>query len=217
MWIYVWVLVLVVLFFPKLITCLRFPTFAMFKLGGGMEVCLNVNCPSVNFCNNFDPILKDPLWKAWTTRSCHFCSVSYFPHWNLFFDFWLLAGWQTRLTRWKLSLGPISRIFSGETILSSGDIIFSRLGQLWWIIFYFYFSANNAGVFVDFFAPWFVLFPIIPHHTYWSWIWSFFKVPAMFFLRCPPCMGLLPEFRKASTLIGGQITFGTVSHRHCQL
>ena len=90
---YVWVLVLVVLFFPKLITCLRFPTFAMFKLGGGMEVCLNVNCPSVNFWNNFDPILKDPLWKAWTTRSCHFCSVSYFPHWNLFFDFWLLAGW----------------------------------------------------------------------------------------------------------------------------
>ena len=114
MWIYVWVLVLVVLFFPKLITCLRFPTFAMFKLGGGMEVCLNVNCPSVNFWNNFDPILKDPLWKAWTTRSCHFCSVSYFPHWNMFFDFWLLAGWRTRLTRWKLSLGPISRIFSGE-------------------------------------------------------------------------------------------------------
>jgi len=42
-------------------------------------------------------------------------------------------------------------------------------------------SSSSSGVFIDFFAPW-----------------------------CPPCMSLLPEFRKASTLIGGQITFGTV-------
>ena len=41
--------------------------------------------------------------------------------------------------------------------------------------------AAGGGVFIDFFAPW-----------------------------CPPCMSLLPEFRKASTFIGGQITFGTV-------
>jgi len=40
---------------------------------------------------------------------------------------------------------------------------------------------GNSGVFVDFFAPW-----------------------------CPPCMSLLPEFRKASTFIGGSITFGTI-------
>jgi len=40
---------------------------------------------------------------------------------------------------------------------------------------------SRGGVFVDFFAPW-----------------------------CPPCMALLPEFRKASTLIGGSVTFGTL-------
>ena len=41
----------------------------------------------------------------------------------------------------------------------------------------------NSGqpVVIDFFAPW-----------------------------CPPCMNFLPEFRKASTLIGGQVSFGTV-------
>jgi len=36
---------------------------------------------------------------------------------------------------------------------------------------------------------------------------------------CPPCMNFLPEFRKASTLIGGQVSFGTVDctshHRVC--
>ena len=50
------------------------------------------------------------------------------------------------------------------------------------IIVIFCCSSSSSGVFIDFFAPW-----------------------------CPPCMSLLPEFRKASTLIGGQITFGTVS------
>ena len=40
---------------------------------------------------------------------------------------------------------------------------------------------ENNHVFVDFFAPW-----------------------------CPPCMQLLPEFRKASSLIGGSIVFGSV-------
>jgi len=41
--------------------------------------------------------------------------------------------------------------------------------------------TSGDPVFIDFFAPW-----------------------------CPPCMNLLPEFRKASTLIGGQVSFGTV-------
>ena len=135
--------------------------------------------------NNFDPILKDPLWKAWTTRSCHFCSVSYLPHWNLFFDLWLLAGWQTRLTRWKLSLGPISRIFSGENNCPAAISSFPGLVNYLGLSFLFDFSANNAGVFVDFFAPWFVLFPIIPNlladQGLWSWIWRFFKLPSMFF------------------------------------
>eukprot|EP00095_Tigriopus_kingsejongensis_P011857 maker-scaffold180_size281610-snap-gene-0.26 protein:Tk11857 transcript:maker-scaffold180_size281610-snap-gene-0.26-mRNA-1 annotation:"-like protein subfamily c member 10" len=40
---------------------------------------------------------------------------------------------------------------------------------------------ESAGVFIDFFAPW-----------------------------CPPCLNLLPEFRKASLHIGGSIMFGTV-------
>jgi len=41
--------------------------------------------------------------------------------------------------------------------------------------------TSGNPVFIDFFAPW-----------------------------CPPCMNLLPEFRKASTFIGGQVSFGTV-------
>jgi len=41
--------------------------------------------------------------------------------------------------------------------------------------------TSGDPVFVDFFAPW-----------------------------CPPCMNLLPQFRKASTFIGGQVSFGTV-------
>jgi len=41
--------------------------------------------------------------------------------------------------------------------------------------------TSGGHVFIDFFAPW-----------------------------CPPCMRLLPEFRKASSMIGGSITFGTV-------
>lgn len=41
--------------------------------------------------------------------------------------------------------------------------------------------TSGQPVFIDFFAPW-----------------------------CPPCMNLLPEFRKASTFIGGQVSFGTV-------
>lgn len=50
--------------------------------------------------------------------------------------------------------------------------------------------TSGDFIFVDFFAPW-----------------------------CPPCMNLLPEFRKASSIIGGSITFGTVDctihHRVC--
>lgn len=50
--------------------------------------------------------------------------------------------------------------------------------------------TSGEPVFIDFFAPW-----------------------------CPPCMNLLPEFRKASTLIGGSVHFGTVDctvhHRIC--
>jgi len=49
---------------------------------------------------------------------------------------------------------------------------------------------DSGHVFIDFFAPW-----------------------------CPPCMRLLPQFRKASNLIGGAVTFGTVDctvhHRIC--
>ena len=41
--------------------------------------------------------------------------------------------------------------------------------------------TSGQPVVIDFFAPW-----------------------------CPPCMNFLPEFRKASTLIGGQVSFGTV-------
>ena len=41
--------------------------------------------------------------------------------------------------------------------------------------------TSGQPVIVDFFAPW-----------------------------CPPCMNFLPEFRKASTLIGGQVAFGSV-------
>ena len=41
--------------------------------------------------------------------------------------------------------------------------------------------TSGEPAFIDFFAPW-----------------------------CPPCMSLLPEFRKASTYIGGQVSFGTV-------
>lgn len=40
---------------------------------------------------------------------------------------------------------------------------------------------SSNGVFIDFFAPW-----------------------------CPPCLNLLPEFRKASINVGGSIIFGTV-------
>ena len=40
---------------------------------------------------------------------------------------------------------------------------------------------QTKGVFVDFFAPW-----------------------------CPPCLNLLPEYRKASINVGGSIIFGTV-------
>ena len=41
--------------------------------------------------------------------------------------------------------------------------------------------SSGLPVVIDFFAPW-----------------------------CPPCMNFLPEFRKASTLIGGQVSFGSV-------
>lgn len=41
--------------------------------------------------------------------------------------------------------------------------------------------SSPSGVFVDFFAPW-----------------------------CPPCLNLLPEFRKASINVGGSVVFGTV-------
>ena len=40
---------------------------------------------------------------------------------------------------------------------------------------------ESNGVFIDFFAPW-----------------------------CPPCLNLLPEYRRASINIGGNIVFGTV-------
>ena len=40
---------------------------------------------------------------------------------------------------------------------------------------------SPSGAFVDFFAPW-----------------------------CPPCLNLLPEFRKASINVGGSVVFGTV-------
>lgn len=42
-------------------------------------------------------------------------------------------------------------------------------------------AGGGGGVFVDFFAPW-----------------------------CPPCLNLLPEFRKASINVGGSIVFGTL-------
>ena len=42
-------------------------------------------------------------------------------------------------------------------------------------------SKISKSVIIDFFAPW-----------------------------CPPCMNFLPEFRRASTMIGGQVAFGTV-------
>ena len=42
-------------------------------------------------------------------------------------------------------------------------------------------TSSGRPVVIDFFAPW-----------------------------CPPCMNFLPEFRKASTLIGGQVSFGSV-------
>ena len=41
--------------------------------------------------------------------------------------------------------------------------------------------TSGQPVIIDFFAPW-----------------------------CPPCMNFLPEFRRASTMIGGQVAFGTV-------
>merc|ERR1719220_1710969 len=108
----------------------------MFKLGGGMEVCINVNCPSVNSATILIPSLKIHYGKPGLQEVATFARLANQAH-------------------------------TMETLTGADfpDIL----------------SANNAGVFVDFFAPW-----------------------------CPPCMGLLPEFRKASTLIGGQITFGTV-------
>ena len=103
--------------------CHRFPTFAMFKVGGGMEVWLVV-WPNFCFLDCYGRLylfFAGPLRKAWTSGGRHICKVCFF-----FFDIseekgkiskcLHSPGWPTKLTRWKLWQGKTSQIFSGGNI-----------------------------------------------------------------------------------------------------